>query len=431
MKKNIVGSLFLKGISIIVQLMLVPLTLGYVSSELYGIWLTLSSVILWLNFFDIGFTLGLKNKLGEAIALSQWERGKTLVSTTYFMMCIIFVPLFVVLVLLVPLIDWASFLNVNSSYNASIQRAMYILSACFCLQMIVNVLTAVVSAYQKVALSSVFYVGGNLLSLITIFILTKCCPPSLEALALAVSVMPIIVTTISSIILFSGKFKKVAPSVRYIDKAYIKDLFSLGVKFFIIQIQVVIMTQSANFLISNLSGPNDVTAYNIAQKYTSVALMLFNIILSPLWPAFTDAYTRKDFAWMKNIYAKMNKICLFSTIGIVLMVAISPFVYHLWIGNKAEIPFIMTLLVALYTIICSWQALHVIMINGIGTVKLQTYVTLAGMLLHIPFSLLLGIYIGGYGVIVSMTLITTVYLIFFSIQLHRILNQKANGIWIK
>ena len=57
-KKNIVGSLFVKGCSIVISLLIVPLTLGYVSSDLYGIWLTLSSIMMWFNFFDIGFTLG-------------------------------------------------------------------------------------------------------------------------------------------------------------------------------------------------------------------------------------------------------------------------------------------------------------------------------------------------------------------------------------
>lgn len=198
-KKNILGSLIIKGVSIIVSLLLVPITLGYVSSELYGIWLTISSVMVWLGFFDIGFTLGLKNKLAEAIALNDWQKGKALVSTTYFIMVIIFVPLCLILELLVPFVDWGSFLNVNASYNAEIMKALYILIACFCIQMIVNVLIAVVAAFQKVAFSSSFPVIGNILSLCIIYILTKTCPPSLVALALTLSVMPIIVMIIASL----------------------------------------------------------------------------------------------------------------------------------------------------------------------------------------------------------------------------------------
>ena len=72
-KKNILASILIKGISIFVSLLIVPITLGYVNSTLYGIWLTISSVMLWLNFFDVGLTLGLKNRLGEALAKSNFS----------------------------------------------------------------------------------------------------------------------------------------------------------------------------------------------------------------------------------------------------------------------------------------------------------------------------------------------------------------------
>lgn len=61
-KKNIIGSFAVKGVSIVVSFLLVPLTLGYVNAELYGIWLTLSSIMVWLGFFDVGFTLGIFSK---------------------------------------------------------------------------------------------------------------------------------------------------------------------------------------------------------------------------------------------------------------------------------------------------------------------------------------------------------------------------------
>ena len=430
-KKNIAASLIVKGLSIVVSLLLVPLTLGYVSSELYGIWLTLSSIMLWLNFFDVGFTLGLKNKLAEAIALEQWDRGKALVSTTYFMMIAIFVPLCLILEIVIPAVNWSAFLNVDQIYNSDIQRAMYILTACFCLQMIVNVLIAVVAAFQQVALSSAFPVIGQILSFIVIFILTKCCPPSLYALSMSISVMPIIVVLIASIILYSTRFNRVAPSIRAFDRNNVKDLFNLGVKFFIIQIQVVVMFQTTNILISNLSGPNDVTSYNIAYKYISIGLMVFNIILAPLWPAFTDAYTRKDYAWMNSIYKKMKKIWGLTTAAIICMVVCSPIVYNLWIGEKAEIPFLMTVIVGVYIILHSWDSLQVTLINGIGHVKLQSYVTIIGPISHIPMSIFIGKYIGAYGVIVSMIIITIVYLSFFTIQVRNILNRRATGIWIE
>ena len=432
-KKNILWSFGIKGISIIISLMLVPLTLGYVSAELYGVWLTLSSVVVWLGFFDIGFTQGLKNKLAEAIALGDYKRGKALVSTTYVMMVVIFVPISLLFYFCIPYINWAEFLNVGLQFNEEIIRTMRVLSVFICLQMVVNILTSVAAAFQKVALSSAFPVIGNSMSLLLIYILTKTVAPSLVSLAFAISGVPILVFGGASILLYNKGFKKVAPNLRYFDKGLISDLFGLGVKFFIIQIQIIVLYQTTNFLISNISSPLQVTEYNIAYKYLSVCLMAYNIILSPLWPAFTDAYTKKDYVWMNNIYKKMIKIYIYCAMLVLLMVFISPIFYDLWIGNKAEIPISMTIIVAVYLLLHNWDSLQVQLINGIGTIKLQTYVTLIGLCLHIPLSYLLGKYLGleARGVVLSMVFVNFTYCIFFTIQIRKILNKKASGIWLK
>lgn len=430
-KKNIVGSLFVKGCSIIISLLIVPLTLGYVSSDLYGIWLTLSSIIMWLNFFDIGFTLGLKNKLTEAIALGDMQRGKVLVSTTYFMMIAIFIPLCILLEMIIPHINWASFLNVTGNYNPDIIKTLHILAACLCAQMIVNVLTAVLAAYQKVALSSAFPVIGNFISLFIILLLTKYCPPSLSLLALAISTIPIFVIIIASFILFSSSFKAVAPSWNFVKKKQIKDLFNLGSKFFLIQAQIVVLYQCTNILISNLSGPSDVTSYNIAYKYITISMMILTIIMAPLWPAFTEAYTKNDYSWMNNVYNKMCKLWGGLTVIVILMIIVSPIVYQLWIGEKAHVPLIMTVLIGIYTIVHSWDIIQVNMINGVGAIKLQTYITLIGLIVHIPLSLFLGRYVSCYGVIISMIVINMIYSTTFTIQIRKILNKTAKGLWLK
>lgn len=432
-KKNIIASFAIKGISIVVSLLLVPMTLGYVSSELYGIWLTLSSVVMWLSFFDVGFTLGMRNKLAEAIAKNDFERGKMLVSTTYVVMSVLFGVLCLLLELAIPYVDWTGFLNVDSQYNEDIMMTMQVLTVFFCLQTIVNVFTSVLSGFQKVALSSAFPVIGNAISLVLIFVLTKCVAPSLVALAFAISGVPVFVILIASLLMFNKDLKKVSPSLKHFNRDCISDVFGLGAKFFLIQIQVLVMYQSTNILISNVSSAEAVTEYNIAYKYFGVALMAFNIILSPLWPAFTDAYTKKDFVWMKSIYAKMIRLFALSGMALVVMLVSSPLAYELWIGEKAEISFSMSSAICIYVLVFGWMSIPVNMINGIGKVKLQMFVTLAGMFLHIPLSLFVGLFLhlGALSVVMSMTLISAIYAIIFTIQISKILGNNAVGIWGK
>lgn len=430
-KKNIFWSLIIKGISILVSLMLVPMTLGYVSVEIYGVWLTISSILHWLTYMDVGFTLGLKNRLAEALAKEDYEKGKSLVSTTYFIMITIFVPLSLILWNICPLINWCEILNVAQSNQKIIIKTIQILFAFVSLQMIVNVFIAVVAAHQKTALSSLFNVIGQVFSLIIIGCMTKFVEPSLINLAFAYSMMPIFIVAVSSIVYFRTSMRKVAPSIKSINTSYIKDLWNLGVKFFIIQIQQIVLYQATNLLISHIESPEAVTQYNIAYKILNVVVMVYTIILTPLWPAYTDAYTKKDFKWMKNIYKKMKNIFGILCILIILITILSPILYKIWIGDKITIPILLTISISIYTLIYCWDTLQVMLINGIGAVKLQSNIILIGLILHIPLSLLLGKYIGIYGIIASMCIINLIYASFFTIQTNKLLNQKAQGIWAK
>jgi len=82
-KKNIAAMFFLKGVSAVCSLIIVPLTIDYVSKYEYGIWLTISSLVAWLSFFDLGIGNGMRNKVITAIAQGKHRLAKTYVSTSY------------------------------------------------------------------------------------------------------------------------------------------------------------------------------------------------------------------------------------------------------------------------------------------------------------------------------------------------------------
>lgn len=430
-KKNVLGSLVIKGLSILVSFLLVPLTIGYVSNELYGVWLTLSSVMTWISFMDLGFSQGLKNKLTEAIAQSDLEKGRKLVSTTYFMLVVIFVPLCVILEFIVPVVDWCHLLNVSPIYSADILKAMRVVILFACIQFITNAIVSVIAAFQQVALSNSFGVIGNVLALLVIFILTKTVPPSLLTLSAVMAAIPVLVLILATVVLFTGKYSDISPRILAIRKDQIKEVFSLGYKFFIINVQVIVVYNATNVLISNVSSPLEVTSYNLAYRYLNIAMMLFGIIMGPLWPAYTDAYARDDFDWMRKTKNTMNKVLLISVVGCALLVILSRPFYHFWVGSKVEIPFLMTLLVALYVIMYCWNQLNGTLLVGMGKIKLETIWVIIGMVVHIPLALYLGKHIGAYGVIMSMIAINLFYAIMFEIQVRMILNKSAKGIWVE
>ena len=144
MKKNILLMLFLKGGSILAGLLLIPLTLDYVDSETYGIWMTLSSMVAWIHFFDIGINNGLRNRLTEALANGDFKLGKEYVSTTYAILTFIFIPLMIILLIITPYINWNNLLNLNLKSNLLIPICIIIIY--FCLNFIFSTINTIILA---------------------------------------------------------------------------------------------------------------------------------------------------------------------------------------------------------------------------------------------------------------------------------------------
>ncbi|MCM1452097.1 MAG: oligosaccharide flippase family protein [Clostridium sp.] len=431
LKSNIILSIGLKGVSVLVTFLLVPATIGYVDSEIYGVWLTLAALLMWFQILDIGLAPGLKNKLTEALAVEDYDRGKRLVSTAYMIVVMIFTPLSIVLYFCVPFISWASLLNVDPAYEGQIVAGLRMISVMLCLYMIANVIVSVLAAFQRIAFSQTFLVIGNVVAYIVILILSKTVAPSLTLLVLVLAGAPILVTIIGSIALYCGSCRKVRPSFRSIDVSLIRELLSLGAKFFLINIQWVVVYQTSNMLISHVSSPDMVTAYNIAYRYISLTLVVYTNVTYSLWTACTDAYAKGDREWMQNIRRKMNRLLVMCLLLCFLFAAVANPVYRLWVGDKAYVPMAMTWWVAITIVSKCFMQYNETFIVGTGKIYLETIIMVAGAVIYIPAALFLARWLDQYAILAVQTVLYAAYGMVFCVQTNKLLNCSAKGIWNK
>jgi O-antigen/teichoic acid export membrane protein len=206
---------------------------------------------------------------------------------------------------------------------------------------------------------------------------------------------------------------------------------SLGIKFFIIQIAALILFNTNNIIITQLFGPAEVTTFNVSFKLFSVVTMVFSIIATPLWSAFTEAYVKNDFDWIRSTLSKM-RIIWYLLIGCtVLLMFSSPLLYKWWVGESVQVPFALSVAMSSYVIVYIWQTIHVFFLNGIGKIKLQLYLVVFSGLINIPVAIFLGKKIGLVGITLTSTGLFIMMGIIFSIQTHKIINRTAINIWNK
>jgi len=428
-KKNIAASFLIKGISIAISMAFVPLTINYVNPTQYGIWLTLSSIVAWFSFFDMGFGNGLRNRFAEAKAVGNMESARIYISTTYAVLGIIFGTVFLLFYGINFFIDWSKVLNAPSNMAHELSILALIVFSFFCIQIVLKTINTVLIADQKPAKSAFFDMLGQLLALVIIFILTKTTKGSLLYMGIALGFVPIIVLLLSSFWFYNTAYKSFAPSFKYIRFSFANDIMKLGVKFFIIQIAVLVVYQTTNIIIAHVCSPEDVTIYNIAYKYFGIGIMIFGIVISPFWSAFTEAYSLNDYSWMIKSVNYLRYVALFIIIIVLFMVLVSPLFFHLWIGDIVKIRLTVSIIVALYIMVIIWNSLYSMLLNGMGKIKLQLYVSLVGTVINIPLAIFFGKSYGIEGVVLSSFLLNLVSAIYSPIQVKRLINKNAKGIW--
>lgn len=299
-KKNIIASFFIKGTGIIISILMVPIAINYVSVSQYGIWLTLSSIIVWFSFFDIGLTQGLRNKFAAAVAKGDHKLAQIYVSTTYAILGIICTIVWLVFVFVNQYLNWPEILNSPDAMGPELTILALMVFTYFSLQFVLRIITTILIANQQPAISLLLTVLGQLLSLICVLILVKTTQGSLLKLGAVYCFAPLTILLLGSIYFFRGNYRKYRPSFSKVKFSYAKGLFNLGIVFFIIQIAGIVQYQTANFIIAQNFSTSDVTSYNIVFKYFGMLQMLFSIFLAPFWSASTEAYLKNDIAWIKK-----------------------------------------------------------------------------------------------------------------------------------
>lgn len=432
-KKNILGSIFIKGGSVAISLILVPLTIEYVNATQYGIWLVLSSIVGWFSFFNIGLTHGLRNKFAEARAKGEDSDAQTYVSTTYATLGLIFGLVWIVFLVVNPFLDWVKILDASADMRSELSMLAVIVFTYFCLQFVLKVVTTLILADQQPAKASLVDLIGQVVSLIFIVVLVKTTEGSLINLGWALCLSPILVLIAANIFFFKGKYYKYRPLLSKVDFSKSRGLFNLGLIFFIIQIAGLIQYQSANIIIAQSFGTYEVTAYNIVYKYFNVIGMAFGIFLAPLWSASTDAYFKNDMRWIKNAIKKYGQLFLLLMGGGVVMLIFSDRVYEIWLKGNVEIDFVLSFWGFVFVCSFTFASIFVNFLNGINALRIQFWASMLSPLVYIAVALLL---INYYGVGVHALFIASLVanfngIVIAPLQYYLIVFKNKRGLWVR
>ena len=432
LKKNVIGSLALKCSMLVIEVLKVPILLSYLSNEKYGIWLTIVSIVLWTQHFDLGLGNGLKFRITESLAKQEHYKIKQLISTAYFSLMLIMFVVLLPIVVVVHFCDWQTILNTTCVTNNELIITISILFVVFVFQFVLELISSVLKAEQRAAISDIFKPISSVISLIVISIIGLFSKDSLLCASLVMSLPYVITLFVANIYFFTGQYRQYAPSLKFYNKSLLKQVYSLGVKFFVNQLSALIVFTTANILLSNIINPSEVTVYNTARTYYGLILVFYTVIVTTSSAPITDAFVRGDMSWVKHC---TNKLMVIGSVGVIaelLMLAVSSIAFSIWVGNRVIVSWELSLYFVVYNVIALFGSQYTYFLGAVGKLQLNMIISLIKIVVFIPASIFLIRLLGAKGLVLATIVINTLpNLIFGRIQYDKLISGRTAGIWNK
>ena len=423
--KQLKSSALYKIGAILATFLSMPIMIKYLGVEQFGIWATMLTLITWVMLFDLGIGNGLKNTVSESLAEDNMPQASGYVSTAYGLIGILSFGLFTLFLIASIWLPWQSIFNTQSISESELKNAVITLSFFIFLNFWISLVNQIYHGLQK---SSIVILGqfiSNSFALGLVFLLYQFAESSLIFLVWAYGIAIVFANLILTFFLFKSNHQ-LRPSLQSFDRNKISPLLTLGIKFFIIQLAVLIIFMTDKILITQLLGTENVTPYEVLFKLFSVFTVAHALILAPLWPAYSDAYQRGDLDWIRVNIKQQIKIAVILFIGAFILAALGPFIVEIWIGSEVTATISIYYLFAVFIVFSVWSNVFAYFVNAVNKLGVQLYTSIIAAVINIPLSIFLvnSMGLGLEGIVLATIISLSVFAFLGPIQVFRLINEN-------
>ena len=394
-----ITTLAVKGVSTLAGFVAIPLTAKYLETERFGLWLILGSLLTWISIADLGLANSLTNALAISDAKEDKQIAKEAVSSAFYLMLFIALILFILFLIIYPSISWERVFNIKSTLaKQEVGISIFVCWILFVIRLPLSIPGRIYAAYQEGYLYQIWSAIGSLISVFSLIFAIHI-HANLPLLIVAGFGTLLIGDVLSAIHLFGFQRKWLIPKYKDFNLLQCKWLLKTGFQFWISQVSAILIFQTDLIIVAQMFGASEVASYGITLRLFSLVSIILGSFITSLWPAYSEAAARGDYAWISHTF-KMSVFTslIWSTCAGILLVIFSPQLISLLV-NKEAIPDISLLFAMLFTTVLFAIAQSVaVLANGLGELKSQTILGPIAAISNIVLSLLLGHLIGVSGV---------------------------------
>ena len=335
-----------------IGLVTVPIVLGYLGKERYGLWSTITTLVAWVTLFDLGIANGLVNLIAREHGRDDRPGAARHLSTALALLLSVAVAFGVALALLSGRVPWQSVLAVRGAVDAeTVRRAVVAALGMFAIGLPLSVVPQIYAGYQKTYLANLFTLGGMLAGF-----------GALLAAVHAGASLPVLVVTfgigalLSSAGALAWALGVAMPWLRFRPAAVslqgVGTLMSRSLPIFLFQVGALLVNETQVIILAHRCDLAVVADYAIAMRLYLLFMSLMQLSTQSFVPSFREARERGDHDWTRENFRRFVgvRMLLAAGGGAVLILAGNPLL-RLWL-RRTDLQFSPWL----------WSAMAVVMV---------------------------------------------------------------------
>jgi O-antigen/teichoic acid export membrane protein len=416
---------FYKGVSGLSLFISIPLLICYLGDSDYGLWVLVFALFQWVLLMDFGLASVLKTKIPVLIHENKQDLLKSYLKSTYKITAYIALALFIFFLVLIYFLDLKTVLKIPIHSNLFIKKLFIINMFFFCLNFLFNVHKSLFVAFLKGKYAEQSIAVNQFLFLISIICLIFISPnidntAKLLCITMLNGLVCFFVNALYTIFFFYQEKLNLKTTVKT-SKEFLREIIVLGTKYMVIQVGLLVVFSSDNYILSSVFGPKDIVPYDVVNKYYQFPIMILFATLSPLWSMFANHYIQKEKKTLLKTFRQFNLLFLLMIGFIVFISLICPFVISMWIKGQITIPKGLILYTALATVFRVFVTFYTFFLNGIGKLNKYIILLLLSVVLKIPLSYyFIKLGLGINSVMISTLLILLIWIIYIPLECYNI-----------
>jgi O-antigen/teichoic acid export membrane protein len=401
-------------LSVILNVMYVPIALHYLGTERYGVWIVLQTFVNFLTIANFGIPTALLNLMAQSD--NNLEKSDILLKGFKILSLICLAVLVFCMISYLIIVCFTSWL---SSLSLEIRISSIILIVFFILRIPFQVSSAVFVANKKVFIAKIYEFSTIALTFLSLLVMIY-----FKQNLIFLAGLSGVILLILNIISFKSALKilNIANYRKVENWIEARAIYRPGIALFAAGMGSLIVWNSDNIIVSKFLGFQEVAIYSTAFRLFSFAFMSFGLIFGIIVPYYGQFF--KERSWVKLQFFFNFNLFVIPFIAICVWLfgwLFAKDIIFLWLGNyKLYAGSNLYFILGAYGMVFAYVCVMSNLLSSLNLLKGLVYITVAEAIVNLGASIFLVRFWGYEGVALG-TLIasSTVPLTFLPFLINR------------